>query len=107
MATTPNQPSAAPGDGYITITLPDMYLSFASQPPVLNAHEESVKLESEGWLEQACSLSLETTRKVSACSFSYFCAVAAPHAPPERFRVLCDWGNWVSSHGQRATTEKG
>lgn len=34
-------------------------------------------------------------RKINKCDFSYFCAIAAPEAPPERFRTLCDWGNWV------------
>jgi hypothetical protein len=34
--------------------------------------------------------------KINKCDFSYFCAIAAPEAAPERFRTLCDWGNWVS-----------
>ena len=34
--------------------------------------------------------------KINKCDFSYFCAVAAPMAPADRFRTLCDWGNWVS-----------
>ncbi|PNP58285.1 hypothetical protein THARTR1_01800 [Trichoderma harzianum] len=34
-------------------------------------------------------------KKINKCDFSYFCAVAAPHASRSRFRTLCDWGNWV------------
>ncbi|KAK1959930.1 terpene synthase metal binding domain-containing protein [Colletotrichum sublineola] len=32
---------------------------------------------------------------VNACDFSYFCSIAAPSAPEERLRTMCDWGNWV------------
>lgn len=35
------------------------------------------------------------TMKINKCDFSYFCAIAAPEAPPDKFRTLCDWGNWV------------
>ncbi|KAF6826099.1 terpene synthase metal binding domain-containing protein [Colletotrichum plurivorum] len=32
---------------------------------------------------------------VNACDFSYFCSIAAPDAPEDRLRTVCDWGNWV------------
>lgn len=41
------------------------------------------------------SFSPKMAREVAACDFSYFAAITAPHAPPERLRVVCDWGNWV------------
>jgi hypothetical protein len=34
-------------------------------------------------------------QKITKCNFSFFCAVAAPHADAARFRTMCDWGNWV------------
>ncbi|KAK2002105.1 terpene synthase metal binding domain-containing protein [Colletotrichum falcatum] len=34
-------------------------------------------------------------KAVNACDFSYFCSIAAPSAPEERLRTMCDWGNWV------------
>lgn len=37
---------------------------------------------------------------VNACDFSYFCSIAAPDAPEDRLRTMCDWGNWVSFDGQ-------
>jgi hypothetical protein len=35
------------------------------------------------------------SKKVNACDFSFFISIAAPDAPPDRLKTLCDWGNWV------------
>ncbi|KAF4984010.1 hypothetical protein FZEAL_715 [Fusarium zealandicum] len=34
-------------------------------------------------------------RRVEACDFAFFISVAAPHAPPQKLKTMCDWGNWV------------
>jgi len=39
----------------------------------------------------------KTRKRVAQCNFSYFSAIAAPDADPEGLRILCDWGNWVST----------
>ncbi|KAK5999191.1 (+)-eremophilene synthase [Cladobotryum mycophilum] len=85
----------APRPKRITVLLPDMFQSFLKQAPAVNPHYQSVKVESEDWLNSFCSFGPKMRMKINKCDFSYFCAIAAPHAPPTEFRTLCDWGNWV------------
>lgn len=42
-----------------------------------------------------CSLGPDMQKKIRKCDFSYFIAIAAPYAPAAKFRIMCDWGNWV------------
>jgi hypothetical protein len=42
-------------------------------------------------------MDVKTQKRVAQCNFSYFSAICAPDADPERLRILCDWGNWVST----------
>lgn len=42
-----------------------------------------------------CSLNPAMQKKIQKCDFSYFIAIAAPYAPVIKFRIMCDWGNWV------------
>lgn len=46
--------------------------------------------------QRLCSFSPKMSARITRCDFSYFCAIAAPEAPRDRFRTVCDWGNWVS-----------
>ncbi|KXJ86405.1 isoprenoid synthase domain-containing protein [Microdochium bolleyi] len=78
-----------------TVQLPDVFQSFASSPPRVNPHYESVKLESENWLIKLCNASPKMQTVIRRCNFSYFCAISAPDAPCERLRTVFDWGNWV------------
>lgn len=52
-----------------------------------------------GWqtdtYDRRCLFSPKMQKKVNACDFSYFCSIAAPEAPEEKLRTMCDWGNWV------------
>ncbi|KAL7816077.1 isoprenoid synthase domain-containing protein [Trichoderma aethiopicum] len=79
----------------ITVLLPDMFQTFLKQPPRINPHYQSVKLESEEGLARFCSFEPSMRKRVNKCDFSYFCAIAAPFASRARFRTMCDWGNWV------------
>jgi len=81
---------------HVTITLPNLFSSFLSTPPVTNPHYSVVKAESEAWIKEFCQLNDRMGAVISRCDFAYFMAIAAPKAGPKEFRTLCDWGNWVS-----------
>ncbi|QKX53798.1 uncharacterized protein TRUGW13939_00878 [Talaromyces rugulosus] len=82
-------------DKEVTVKLPDLFHSFLKDPPVLNPHYEEIGKESEKWLSRFCSLAPAMQKKIKKCDFSYFVAIAAPYAPATKFRIMCDWGNWV------------
>ncbi|CAI6332731.1 unnamed protein product [Periconia digitata] len=77
------------------VTLPDMFRCFLVQEPKANDQYQSVKVESEEWLARMCGFLPSMRKKIDACDFSWFISIAAPDAPPERLKTLCDWGNWV------------
>lgn len=97
------------------VKLPDLFQSFLKDPPPVNPHYETVRIESEQWLSKSvqslfafrvlyrsltsllsfCDFPADLIKRVHKCDFSYFCAIVAPYAPADRFRILCDWGNWV------------
>ncbi|KAJ2982870.1 hypothetical protein NUW58_g6353 [Xylaria curta] len=79
----------------VTVSLPDLFKGFLVGDPVVNSHYESVRPESEIWLQSAMCLSQKQHERVSYCDFSYFCAVLVPHASRERLRIVSDWGNWI------------
>ncbi|KAH7018022.1 terpene synthase metal binding domain-containing protein [Microdochium trichocladiopsis] len=84
-----------PCSEYTRVRLPDLFRSFLKDQPRINKHYEEVRHESEEWLNSLGSFSPKMRARISRCDFSYFCAIAAPTAPRDRFRTLCDWGNWV------------
>ncbi|KAF7159079.1 hypothetical protein CNMCM5623_004312 [Aspergillus felis] len=82
-------------DTYIPVHLPQLFVLFLSEDPVVNPHYEEVRKESEEWLANECSFDERSRRILHKTDFSYFCSVAAPDAGPEELRTVCDWGNWV------------
>jgi hypothetical protein len=77
------------------VTIPDLYKCFLTQEPRSNKGYQAAKLESERWLAKTCDFAPSMSKKVNACDFSFFISIAAPDAPPDRLKTLCDWGNWV------------
>lgn len=35
-------------------------------------------------------------KRVEFCDFAIFISIAAPDAPFDKLKTMCDWGNWVS-----------
>ena len=77
------------------VSMPDLFTSFLASAPLVNPHYSSVREESEKWLASQWQCDPKAQAKIKAIDFSYFCAVLAPHANYERFRLICDWGNWI------------
>lgn len=46
---------------------------------------------------RTCKFGPKETGMIHGLDFSYFCAVVIPFASASKLRLLCDWGNWVSS----------
>ena len=42
-----------------------------------------------------CNLTGGVAKAVFSCDFAFFAAIMAPEADKERFRTICDWGNWI------------
>ena len=78
-----------------TVVIPNLFTSFLATPPYSNPHYRSVRAESEQWLANSWQCDRKAQKKISAIDFSYFCAILAPKADHDRFRLICDWGNWV------------
>ncbi|KAF5846417.1 hypothetical protein GGP41_003797 [Bipolaris sorokiniana] len=78
------------------VIIPNLYKCFLTQEPRSNQGYQVAKLESERWLAKTCDFAPSMSKKVNACDFSYFISIAAPDAPPDRLKTLCDWGNWLS-----------
>ena len=77
------------------VVIPNLFTSFLAEPPSLNPHYHSVRAESEQWLVTSSECNYKMQKKIHSIDFSYFCAVLAPKANYERFRLICDWGNWI------------
>jgi hypothetical protein len=77
------------------VVIPDLFTSFLATTPNPNPHYGSVRAESEQWLTNRWQCDYKAQKKISAIDFSYFCAILAPKADHDRFRLICDWGNWV------------
>jgi hypothetical protein len=75
-----------------SILLPNLFISFLARPPDINAHYKVTRALSEKWLCDLCAYQQGSTMqlKISACDFTYFCAILAPEADPLRFRTICD-----------------
>ncbi|KAG9508351.1 hypothetical protein J7337_001915 [Fusarium musae] len=67
-----------------TVILPDMFKAFVVETPPMNPNYETVKPISERWLAE-----------VEFCDFAIFISIAAPDAPFDKLKTMCDWGNWV------------
>ncbi|KAM0545031.1 hypothetical protein ACHAPJ_011541 [Fusarium lateritium] len=78
-----------------TVTLPDLFKGFVVQTPRMNPHYEAVRPLSEQWLAEKCSFSPRMKKRVEFCDFAIFISIAAPEAPFEKLKTMCDWGNWI------------
>lgn len=105
--------NAARRDAYVSVRLPNMFVLFLSEKPVINRCYETVKEESEFWIARSvrptevitcsskqahsriCAFGNRTRRVITKCDFSYFCSIVVPDASPLELRTVCDWGNWV------------
>ncbi|KAF5639771.1 presilphiperfolan-8-beta-ol synthase [Fusarium tjaetaba] len=78
-----------------TVILPDMFKAFVVETPPMNPNYETVKPISERWLAEKCSFSPRMKKRVEFCDFAVFISIAAPDAPFDKLKTMCDWGNWV------------
>ncbi|EXK49843.1 hypothetical protein FOMG_02323 [Fusarium oxysporum f. sp. melonis 26406] len=78
-----------------TVILPDMFKGFVVETPPMNPNYETVKPISERWLAEKCSFSPRMKKRVEFCDFAVFISIAAPDAPFDKLKTMCDWGNWV------------
>ncbi|CEI39940.1 unnamed protein product [Fusarium venenatum] len=78
-----------------TVVLPDLFKGFVVQTPRINKGYEAVKPVSEQWLSEKCQFSPRMKKRVEFCDFALFISIAAPDAPGDRLKTMCDWGNWV------------
>ncbi|PVI02312.1 terpene synthase metal binding domain-containing protein [Periconia macrospinosa] len=78
-----------------SVILPDLFRCFLIQEPRVNDGYWTAKVASEQWLTESCDFTPGMRKKVNACDFSWFISIAAPDAPVDRLKTLCDWGNWV------------
>lgn len=77
------------------VVIPDLFTSFLSSAPSINPHYRAIREESEQWLATNSRCGHKAQKKIHAIDFSFFCAILAPKANYERFRLICDWGNWI------------
>ncbi|RGP69189.1 terpene synthase metal-containing [Fusarium longipes] len=78
-----------------TVVLPDLFKGFVVENPRINTSYETVKPISEQWLSEKCQFSPRMKKRVEFCDFALFISIAAPDAPSEKLKTMCDWGNWV------------
>ncbi|KAL5615745.1 hypothetical protein FOBRF1_004493 [Fusarium oxysporum] len=78
-----------------SVILPDMFKGFVVETPPMNPNYETVKPISERWLAEKCSFSPRMKKRVEFCDFAVFISIAAPDAPFDKLKTMCDWGNWV------------
>ncbi|KXT01736.1 hypothetical protein AC578_2738 [Pseudocercospora eumusae] len=79
----------------VTILLPELFTSFLAVEPRLHAAFDVVRQESEKAIIESCNYDHRVTTIVRKGDFSRFVAIAAPDAEQSRFRLYCDWCNWV------------
>jgi hypothetical protein len=77
------------------VVIPDLFTSFLATPPMVNPNYRSVRKESEHWLASSWKCDLKARKRLHGIDASYFCAILAPKADHDRFRLICDWTNWV------------
>jgi hypothetical protein len=77
------------------VVIPDLFTSFLATPPSINPHYRSARKESEQWLARSWQCDLKARKRLNGIDASYFCAILAPKADHDRFRLICDWTNWV------------
>ena len=79
----------------VTVTLPNLAVYFLSNPPEVNENYDAAYHASRAWLIQQCDFDERGKKTVVKGDFTYFCADAVPIAGLERYRLFCDWVNWV------------
>ena len=84
-----------PSGDKVTVRLPHLAVSFLAEQPDISPTYKQARQVSENWLIEKCGFVGEERRTITKGDFSYFCAVATPKAGFERFRIFCDWVNWV------------
>jgi hypothetical protein len=77
------------------VVIPDLFTSFLATPPLVNPHYRSARKESEQWLASSWQCDRKARKRLNGIDASYFCAILAPKADHDRFRLICDWTNWV------------
>ncbi|KAF2761567.1 terpenoid synthase [Pseudovirgaria hyperparasitica] len=90
-----SQPIAGENIERITIRMPELFVSFLKDAPLLNAEYTEVKYEAEEAITRECSLSTRVSKAIMKCDWAYLAAIVAHNADRDRYRTLCDWGNWV------------
>ncbi|KAJ5895356.1 Terpene synthase metal binding domain protein [Penicillium taxi] len=78
-----------------TILIPDLFVSFCSQAPLLNPFYAKVKTESDEWFAQLYGTTEKERMKLDKADFALFAASWTEHAGGPEFRTICDWCNWV------------
>ncbi len=79
-------------DERVTVSLPDLTVSFLAQQPKVNKHYELASKASKEWVILECALDEKGKKIVAKGDFGYYVAVAVPHADMGRYRVFSDWG---------------
>jgi hypothetical protein len=77
------------------VVIPDLFTSFLTTPPLINPDYHLARKESEQWLASSWKCDLKARKRLHGIDASYFCAILAPKANHNRFRLICDWTNWV------------
>jgi hypothetical protein len=77
------------------VVIPDLFTSFLATPPMVNPNYCSARKESEQGLASSWRCDRKARKRIHGIDASYFCAILAPKADHDRFRLICDWTNWV------------
>ncbi|KAJ0420838.1 pentalenene synthase [Aspergillus carlsbadensis] len=79
-----------------SVYLPDLFISFCSRAPKLNAYYAEVKADSDDWFAKLCDMrSKKELSKLHKADFALFAAWWTGDADKSEFRTICDWCNWV------------
>ncbi|KAJ5151557.1 terpene synthase metal binding domain protein [Penicillium capsulatum] len=79
----------------VQVTLPDLFVGFLARKPVLHQDYDHTRVASESWLSDLCNFPSHFQKTVHKIDIAYYCAILLPHVDADRFRVVCDWMNWV------------
>ncbi|KAF2760256.1 terpenoid synthase [Pseudovirgaria hyperparasitica] len=82
-------------DNRIIVQVPDLFRGFLKEEPQLNAFYGSIRPEAEEELCRRCDLDSDTQRKIEKCNFAFFAAAMVPRADRKRYKLICEWGNWI------------
>lgn len=48
------------------------------------------------YLISLCDFPPHLRKTIHKIDITYYCAILLPHVDADRFRIVCDWMNWVS-----------